>query len=100
MFWMIWVLSIVGVIGVQVYSTRTVIRTRYKYEALQKLVAKARADEKSVRNNLELAQRMLSERFRLIEMQVQAIEKLKQTIQSVEEGRKKKVEEAKKKLMH
>jgi hypothetical protein len=46
MMWLIWILTILAVIAAQIYTTRTVIRTRFRVNDLQKTLAKAKLDEK------------------------------------------------------
>ena len=94
-----WVLTILAIIGGQVYITRTVIRTRFKLESLEKNVAKVKMDEKVARGNLEITKRALAEIRGRIRIQVEAIEKVNQVIQTFEGEKKKKLEETKKKLL-
>ena len=94
-----WVLTILAIIGGQVYITRTVIRARFKLESLEKNVAKVKMDEKVARGNLEITKRALAEIRGRIRIQVEAIEKVNQVIQTFEGEKKKKLEETKKKLL-
>lgn len=100
MFWLIWILTILAVIVTQVYTTRTVIRTRFRVTDLQKQVAKAKMDEKVAKSNLEVTNRELTLIQRTTTMQIDAVEKLKETIQTLEQERKKRLQETKNRLAH
>lgn len=98
--WLIWVLTILAVILAQVYTTRTVIRTRFRVNDLQKTVGRAKMDEKVARNNLEVSNRELMTIQRTVAMQMDAVEKLKETIKTLEQERKKRLQETKNRLAH
>ncbi|MSS70373.1 MAG: hypothetical protein EXS64_02685 [Candidatus Latescibacteria bacterium] len=100
MMWLIWVLTILAVILAQVYTTRTVIRTRFRVNDLQKTVGRAKMDEKVARNNLEVSNRELMTIQRTVAMQMDAVEKLKETIKTLEQERKKRLQETKNRLAH
>ncbi len=100
MMWLIWILTILAVILAQVYTTRTVIRTRFRVNDLQKTVGRAKMDEKVARNNLEVSNRELMTIQRTVAMQMDAVEKLKETIKTLEQERKKRLQETKNRLAH
>ena len=98
--WLTWILTILAVILAQVYTTRTVIRTRFRVNDLQKTVAKAKMDEKVAKNNLEVSNREMMTIQRTIAMQTDALEKLRDTIKTLEGERKKRLQETKNRLAH
>ena len=100
MLWLFWIATIFAVIGTQIYTTRTIIRMRFKLESLQKRAAKIKMDEKIAQGNLGIAKRELLEINNRIRNQAEAIEKTIQAVNAFEENRKKKSEESKKRLFH
>ncbi len=99
MLWLMWIGSIFIVIGTQIYTTQTVIRTRFKLEGLQKRAAAIKMEEKIAKGNLEITKRGLVEVNNKIRNQVEGIEKTRQVIKTFEENQKKKREAAKKSLL-
>ncbi|OGG43547.1 MAG: hypothetical protein A3F84_20470 [Candidatus Handelsmanbacteria bacterium RIFCSPLOWO2_12_FULL_64_10] len=100
MWWLLWILTILAVIGTQIYTTRTVIRTRFRLNELLKRVARAKMDEKVARSNLEVSNRELITIQRAVAAQEDAVEKLKETITTLEQERKKRLQETKNRLAH
>lgn len=100
MWWLLWIVTVLAVIATQVYTTRTVMRTRFKLNDLVKQVNKIRVDEKVAKSNLEVSNRELLMTQRAIAAQQDATEKLKETIQTLEQERKKRLQEAKNRLAH
>ncbi|GEM_PF-7126928 len=100
MWWLLWIITILAVIGTQIYTTRTVIRTRFKLNELMKRVARSKMDEKVAKSNLEVSNRELTMTQRAITAQEDAVEKLKDTITTLEQERKKRLQETKNRLAH
>ena len=98
MLWLIWIATILLVIATQVYTARTVIRTRFRLEAGQKRVAQIKQQEKVARSNLEVTRRNLAQVQKNISAQIEAIEKMKQVLEVLEQQKIKKMQEAKSKL--
>lgn len=100
MWWFLWIVTILAVIVTQIYTTRTVIRTRFRLNELLKRVARVKVDEKVARSNLEVSNRELAMIQRTIAAQEDTVEKLKETIATLEQERKKRLQDAKNRLTH
>lgn len=98
MLWIVWIATILMVIATKAYTTRTVIRTRFKMEAMQKRAIHVKQQEKVARSNLEVTRRGLEQVQKTISAQTEAIEKMKQVLETLEQQKRKKMQEAESKL--
>lgn len=93
MWWLIWIVTILMVIGTKVYTGRTLVQMRFVLADLQKRVAKSQKEEQDARQNLEGSRRHLAEVRESVGLQREANQKLAGTILALEEARDKRLEE-------
>ncbi len=94
MWWLIWIVTIFGVILTKVSTGRILVQMRFVLADLQKQLVKARRDERVAQENLIRNTRHVAELKEHAELQQDANKKLRETIGSLEEALERRRKEA------